>query len=317
VIIDRNDTGVGNFDLEFNYDKIQWESADDSWGQYGGIGGQFFPLIGISKGDKTSAIAVDGWKQSRVYLDRKADNSRNTATGLIYQKFNSDFPGRFVFPFRDGRVMGDFTISAGSPISLPAAASNEVQLNSSITPLGTTGIDYKWLDYGWVNTGLPKATFTDDTAANPKITMQMPGVYVFQLDAKKNLGGSVNAYSRTFVSVYHAGELQVSTGADEFNSDWNPLSVGNTSPSYTLALNGSAIFNGGSVSLNWVAEEVPFDPNTWDFGEAIFSSSTVAQPTVTLTRFGKYRLRLTATTTNGFSKYDVIHIDYRDTSSDP
>ena len=32
IIIDRSDTGVGNFDMEFNYDQIQWQAGQASGG---------------------------------------------------------------------------------------------------------------------------------------------------------------------------------------------------------------------------------------------------------------------------------------------
>ena len=33
VIIDRSDIAPGDFDMEFNYDKVQWEWGDASQGQ--------------------------------------------------------------------------------------------------------------------------------------------------------------------------------------------------------------------------------------------------------------------------------------------
>src|SRR5258708_4238192 len=38
VLIDRSDTGLGNFDIEFNYNTVQWETGDASGGS-GGLGG--------------------------------------------------------------------------------------------------------------------------------------------------------------------------------------------------------------------------------------------------------------------------------------
>ena len=35
VLIDRSDTGSGNFDVEFNYERIQWETGDASGGTAG------------------------------------------------------------------------------------------------------------------------------------------------------------------------------------------------------------------------------------------------------------------------------------------
>jgi len=38
VLLDRSDTGTGNFDIELNYDKVEWETADSNGG-VNGLGG--------------------------------------------------------------------------------------------------------------------------------------------------------------------------------------------------------------------------------------------------------------------------------------
>jgi hypothetical protein len=38
LLVDRPDTGAGNFDIEFNYNSVQWETGDASGGR-GGLGG--------------------------------------------------------------------------------------------------------------------------------------------------------------------------------------------------------------------------------------------------------------------------------------
>ena len=48
ILMERFDTGPGNFDIEFNYDQIQWETGDASGGS-GGFGGT--PVhVGYSNG---------------------------------------------------------------------------------------------------------------------------------------------------------------------------------------------------------------------------------------------------------------------------
>lgn len=98
VLIDRSDTGAGNFDFEFNYDQIQWETGDASGGMNGlggssaragysngsGLPGTFFELAGS---------AVNG-----AFLD-SGPNS------LIANRLNSDLDGRYIFSTRNGIVM--------------------------------------------------------------------------------------------------------------------------------------------------------------------------------------------------------------------
>jgi uncharacterized repeat protein (TIGR01451 family) len=98
VLIDRSDTGTGNFDIEFNYDKVQWETGDASEG-VGGIGGS--PArIGYSNGT-TVSFELPGSGVSGAFLDS------NAVTGLIHNNVNAALqPGRYVFPVRNGVATG-------------------------------------------------------------------------------------------------------------------------------------------------------------------------------------------------------------------
>jgi hypothetical protein len=98
VLIDRSDTGTGNFDIEFNYDKVQWETGDASDG-VDGIGGS--PArVGYSNGN-TSSFELQGSGVSGAFLDS------NAVTGLIHNNVNSTLqPGRYVFPVRNGVATG-------------------------------------------------------------------------------------------------------------------------------------------------------------------------------------------------------------------
>jgi hypothetical protein len=89
VIIDRSDIAPGDFDMEFNYFKVQWEWGDASKncpphaGFSNGLGGEELPGSGVQG----------------AFLDS------NTATGLIYHSLNSPVPGRYIFFFRDGQPL--------------------------------------------------------------------------------------------------------------------------------------------------------------------------------------------------------------------
>jgi hypothetical protein len=94
LLIDRSDTGPGNFDIEFNYDQIQWETGDASSGS-GGLGG--YPArVGYSNGAGTS-YELPGSGVSGSFLDS------NTTTGLKYNS-NCNVDGRLLFTARNGEV---------------------------------------------------------------------------------------------------------------------------------------------------------------------------------------------------------------------
>jgi hypothetical protein len=86
VIIDRSDINPGDFDMEFNYDKVQWEWGDASLNNP--------PHAGFSS--MTAGYELPGSGVAGAFLDS------TPATGLIYHNLNSSVPGRYIFRFRDG-----------------------------------------------------------------------------------------------------------------------------------------------------------------------------------------------------------------------
>jgi hypothetical protein len=87
VIIDRSDIAPGDFDMEFNYIKVQWEWGDVSVGKPA--------RVGFSDGVNDYELANSGVEGT--FLDT------NAVTGLIYNNLNSPVPGRYIFCFRDGQ----------------------------------------------------------------------------------------------------------------------------------------------------------------------------------------------------------------------
>lgn len=112
VLIDRSDTGAGNFDIEFNYDRIQWETGDGSGG-VNGLGGTSAG-VGYANAPGLSAFELPGSGVAGSFLDS------NTTTGLIYSS-NVGVAGRFLYHVRDGIVV-TCTDPGVAPIPEPATA---------------------------------------------------------------------------------------------------------------------------------------------------------------------------------------------------
>lgn len=94
VLINRSDTGAGNFDIEFNYDQIQWETGDASGGS-NGLGGS--PArAGFSNGSTTS-FELPGSGISGALLDGGPNS-------LIRHSLNSAVLGRYLFSARNGSI---------------------------------------------------------------------------------------------------------------------------------------------------------------------------------------------------------------------
>lgn len=99
VLIDRSDTGIGNFDFEFNYGRIQWETGGASGGS-GGLGG-YSDHAGWSNGLSGAlnvSYEIPGSGVNGAHLDS------NLVTGLIYTS-NVGIPGRWMWTVRQSEVL--------------------------------------------------------------------------------------------------------------------------------------------------------------------------------------------------------------------
>ncbi len=105
IIIDRSDVGPGNFDVEFNYDNITWETGDFSGG-VNGLGG-ISARAGYSNGSGVPGtfFELPGSGINGAFLNS------NATTGLINSDLNSPVLGRYDFTFRNGQAAaGQVTI---------------------------------------------------------------------------------------------------------------------------------------------------------------------------------------------------------------
>ena len=87
--------GNGNFDIVFNYDKVQWETGDVNGGS-GGLGGTS-AAVGYSAGDQNPANSFTqaGSLQNGALLDS------NPTTGLIHGSRGTPQLGRYIFEVRN------------------------------------------------------------------------------------------------------------------------------------------------------------------------------------------------------------------------
>lgn len=96
VLVDRADTGAGNFDVEFNYDQLQWESGDFNGG-IGGVGGSTARagVTGDGAGIPGGYYELPGSGVPGALLD-------TGYAALAARLLNSPTPGRSVLHARNG-----------------------------------------------------------------------------------------------------------------------------------------------------------------------------------------------------------------------
>ena len=102
LLVDRSaQTGTpGDFDIVFNYDKIQWETGDASGGA-GGLGGT--PAVAGYSNGSTQALQLPGSASTGAFLDGGYDSLIQGGTG-------SSTPGRYIFQVRNGATPNGGTL---------------------------------------------------------------------------------------------------------------------------------------------------------------------------------------------------------------
>ncbi|MFO1021806.1 MAG: cadherin domain-containing protein [Planctomycetales bacterium] len=100
VIIDRSDIAAGDFDFEFNYDGIQWETGDFSGGS-NGLGGTS-ARVGFAEGPANKLEFVGSGVNGALL-----DGGTNS---LSAYNFSSIVDGRFRFQVRDGQILSPLTL---------------------------------------------------------------------------------------------------------------------------------------------------------------------------------------------------------------
>jgi hypothetical protein len=143
ILIDRSDTGIaGAFDIEFNYDKIQWEAGEASAGSDGlCTAASECAAVGYSNGSGTAGtnFQLNGSFTIGALLD-----DGPAATSLIHNSLNNTMLGRYIFQVRNGLVQGSLTVteagtgngtvtSAPTGINCPTACSANFASGAQVT----------------------------------------------------------------------------------------------------------------------------------------------------------------------------------------
>ena len=96
ILIDRSDLGAGNFDIEFNYENIDWETGDASGGEDGLDGNSVAVGFSNGTGNPGTYYEFEGSMVNGALLDN------NFETGLIHNSRSCTVDGRYLFSVRNG-----------------------------------------------------------------------------------------------------------------------------------------------------------------------------------------------------------------------
>jgi hypothetical protein len=152
VLIDRADTGAGNFDIEFNYDNIQWETGDASGGT-NGLGGDS-ARVGFSNGSGIPGtfFELPGSGVNGAFLD-------GGTNALVSNSIDASTPGRLHFLVRDG------VISMAPPVNNDVTA--QVRVFYPLRYVSEPGTDIQSGNLTLLNLpGTNSASCLDETGTN-------------------------------------------------------------------------------------------------------------------------------------------------------
>ena len=276
VLYDRSDTGAGNFDIEFNYDQVQWETGDDSGGT-DGLGGTSV-AIGYSNGLSGNANVYYQLPGSLVpgsLIDGGPD--------ALISNSNVGVPGRYVFTVRNGVVNPGLRITSGAP---PASGT----VGSPYGPFTATASGGSG-SFQWSVSGVAGVTIDSGTGTLGG-TPTAPGSFSLKVtvaDANNLTQTTSQSYPVTIApSSTPPPTLMITSGA--------PPAGGTVGVAYGPF---TATASGGSGTYQWSATGVPGVTINATTGVLSGSPTTAGSDSLRITVADANNLTLTASASYG------------------
>jgi hypothetical protein len=242
VLIEREDIGPGDFDIEFNYAQIRWETGDASGG-VNGFGG-VPAAVGWSNGSSES-WELPGSLISGQFLDggpRALVRQRLTGAVSTSAAASAGTPGRLVFRARGGVISPGLRITSG--IRLPDA----ILGNSYTARLSASGGDapFRW-------------TMAPDVMAPPGLTFGSGGVVSGVPTAAGTYSYTLGVTAKTEdgdVTVYDRGSITIRPPSISIRTAC-PLDDATAGRPYSVSL----LASGSSSGFTWsVADPYSLPP---------------------------------------------------------
>lgn len=284
VLISREDQAPGDFDIEFNYEAIKWETGDASGG-VNGLGGTS-AAVGWSNGSDT-AFELPGSLIPGSFLDGGPYSLvRQSSTGRPVNTpgAGAGTRGRLIFRARNGQISPGLSISGGQLSDATLGVPYTAQL-------GVAGADppYSWELIPEVAPppGLTLNRSTGVLSGTPTAA----GTYSFTLAVTANTeDGEITAYERGVITI-RPPVLRITTYCPVNDAYVGlPYSLrleasGSTS-GYVWSVDDPALVPPGlALNANGVLAGTPLEPGTYQMSlRAAAAGSSEAQPAVKLCR---------------------------------
>jgi hypothetical protein len=256
ILIDRSDTGEGNFDIEFNYQRINWETGDASGG-VNGFGGTP-AAVGWSNGSGApgTSFELEGSLQAGAFLD-------GSRRGLSRNRLNSPVAGRYIFRARDGQVLPPLTILTGCPLPAAFVGSPYLQRFNAVGALS-----YQWSLIADPGASLPAGfTLTREGTYSGNPSQTGTSEFTLQLTARTEDGEQVVSKRCSLtvrppsVTITSACPLPTASVGQSYSRSLQ--AAGGRGPyTWSLADNSSSLPTGLTLSSNGMITGVPREAGT-------------------------------------------------------
>ncbi|HEY1827109.1 MAG TPA: nidogen-like domain-containing protein, partial [Acidimicrobiales bacterium] len=198
VLIDRSDIAPGDFDIEYNYNSIQWDAGQDSGGNNTcqGTNNSDAAAVGYSNGTGAAGTNFElaGSQADGALLDS------NATTGLTGHNLNANADaqgagvlGRYIFQVRAGTPLNPTTTTTslsggsqhGATISVPPSTptTDAAGISGASSTAGGTVTYSVYSDANCttqVGSGGTQPVVNDTATASNAVTLPTPGTYYWQ-----------------------------------------------------------------------------------------------------------------------------------------
>jgi len=236
VLVDRSDTGAGNFDLEFNYGHILWETGDASGGVngYGGVSAS----VGWSNGstDPGTSYQYPGSLIPGAFLDNGPQALIRQSANTKISNTSTPVTGRLMFRARDGVISPGLTIIS----TIPPNATVGTAYSTTLLATGEKG-PFRWTLQPDI-TSPPGLTLTQDGVLSGMPTT--PGTFSFTLSVTATTeDGDLTVYARGSLTIVPA-VISIATTC--------PLEDATVGRSYSVTLRAA----GSSAGYAWSVDDL-------------------------------------------------------------
>jgi hypothetical protein len=264
LLINRSDRAPGDFDIQFNYGNIAWETGSASGGTDGLGGSSARAGFSNGTGQPNTFFELPGSAINGGLLDT------NAQTGLINSSLNSSIPGVYVFNAHAGAVVPPGFALSTTSLTFPTTAVNQPSSPMPVTVSNTGGSTFAISNIatsaGFSQTGnclttlVPGATCTANVVFTPTATGAQTGTLTFTDSAP----GSPHTVTLNGTGT---GSAQATLSAPSLT--FSSQNVGTTSAPQTLTLTNTG---SGPLTITSIAP-------SGDFAQTNNCGATVAAGT--------------------------------------